>query len=149
MPRYFVDSSALAKRYLDEPGTRSVIQIVEQRGPVSVSAITEVEIVSAGVRRNKAGELGGELLHAMVTLLARDFRERFEVLPPSNRILTTAVELVQTHALRAADAIQLATALQCASELSDRAEWVLVSSDGELNDAARREGLAILDPRDE
>ncbi|MCG3130774.1 MAG: hypothetical protein FLDDKLPJ_01547 [Phycisphaerae bacterium] len=147
MPSYFLDASALAKRYLEEPGTRWVNRIVEEGGRVSVSAITQVEIASAGARRNRAGELSGEVLHAMGRLLAEEFRDVFDVLPPSSAILTRAVDLVETHALRAADAIQLASALHVAEGAVRTDDFAFVSSDAELNDAARGEGLTVLDPR--
>jgi hypothetical protein len=55
--------------------------------------------------------------------------------------------LAETHALRGYDAVQLAAALNVNSACAAAgAVFTLVSADGELNAAARAEGLAVEDP---
>lgn len=58
--------------------------------------------------------------------------------------------LAQAHGLRAYDAVQLAAVLHATEQRTARGSvpLVLVSSDNELNDAARAEGLAVDDPND-
>jgi len=55
---------------------------------------------------------------------------------------TLAERLLTTHALRAADALQLAAALQWRGEPSSGAQFV--SFDGRLRGAAYAEGFAVL-----
>ena len=50
----FADSSAIVKRYADEPGHESVRTI---EGPVVISALARVEVVAAVWRKQRMGEL--------------------------------------------------------------------------------------------
>ena len=53
-----------------------------------------------------------------------------------------ALRLVRTHALRAADALQLAAALVASEERPESLPFVCL--DDHLRDAARREGFTVL-----
>lgn len=70
----------------------------------------------------------------------------FEVLEFDDRIISRAIELAKTRALRAADAIQLACALLSREELAAATDFYLVSADDELNSAASTEGLQVENP---
>jgi hypothetical protein len=56
-----------------------------------------------------------------------------------------SVHLARLHALRAADAIQLACALIACNRAPSH-EFIVVGSDQELNADASTEGLMVLDP---
>lgn len=64
--------------------------------------------------------------------------------------MVEASRLAETFALRGYDAVQLATALAAQNErvLNGLSPLVIVSADGELNDAARAEGFNVEDPND-
>ncbi|MCC7293137.1 MAG: type II toxin-antitoxin system VapC family toxin [Phycisphaerales bacterium] len=146
MSRFSFESSALAKRCLEEPGTARVLEVIRSEHRVMASRLSMVEVASAAVRHAREGLIPEEVLEAILLALEGDFRSVFEVKPLEAAILGRAVDIVRAHALRAADAIQLATALHCAGKLALRADLVLVSADQELNDAASEEGLTVLDP---
>ena len=65
-------------------------------------------------------------------------------------LVTFAMNIADIHGLRADDAIQLAAAV----DANDQRQFfglsplTFVSSDCELNDAARREGLSVDDPNE-
>jgi len=59
--------------------------------------------------------------------------------------MARAVEFTRSHALRGADAIQLACAFS-ARLLEPRQEVVFVASDRELNNSALTEGFQVIDP---
>jgi len=145
MPRYYLDSSALVKRYLDEPGTEQVLGLCAADCRLAVSRLTLVEVASAAARRARRGELSADLLQALLQSLEEDFRQLFEVVELTGAILTRSMDVVRAHALRAADGIQLASALACATG----GAVTLVSSDAELNAAAAAEHMAVLDPLSE
>ena len=139
MIRYF-DSSALAKRYLDEPGSESVARWLEG-GSKATSRITGVEVASAVARRIR----GGRLAPAEADILAPAFDEDTRGLlfvEVSDTVVRKARTLVFLHSLRAADALHLASALHL-RERSGR-PVVLVSWDADLLRAARAEGLRTL-----
>jgi predicted nucleic acid-binding protein len=146
MAAYFLDSSALAKRYFEEPGTPRVLEIMQSGDRLVVSRLAVVEVASAGARRARAGGIAPELFDELILALEDDFRRLFEVVELSTAAMTRAVDLTRSHALRAADAIQLASALIARGERSQEYDFALVSSDGELNAAAQCENLAVIDP---
>jgi predicted nucleic acid-binding protein len=59
MAAYFFDSSALVKRYVREPGTTWVIQLLDPTAgnKIHVARITGAEVVSAITRNGVAGNL--------------------------------------------------------------------------------------------
>jgi len=59
MPIYFVDSSALAKRYVAEVGSNWVKSICkpDARNVIACSNLTEVEVSSAFCRRCREGHI--------------------------------------------------------------------------------------------
>lgn len=147
MADYFFDSSALLKRYLAENGSDRVLDIVGGGRPIAVSRLAAVEVVSACVRRCKARDIDPQDLDRISEAAEDDFRELFQVVEVTQAIMMRSIDIVRKHALRAADAIHLASALRDAT--ADGSKPVLVSSDLELNAAARSEGLTVLDPQRE
>jgi hypothetical protein len=136
----FLDSSALAKRYLEEPGTPRVLDLLEM-ARIVVSRLALVEIASAAARRARAGGLAPDVRDGVLSALEDDLRT-FHVVELSPAVLTRAVGVCRAHTLRASDAIQLACALVAGGDL------LFVSSDRELNSAAEVEGFEVLDPAD-
>lgn len=145
----FVDSSAAVGRYLDQgvgvPGWLSAPS--PGAGDVAlVSALARVEIPSACWRLVRAGEL----TPAAATAITRRFLAEsssepeagfFVTLVIDDQVLTSAVELLPWTALRAADAIQLATALAARTLFGSLDEFV--SLDRRLRDAAAAEGFTV------
>jgi uncharacterized protein len=78
----------------------------------------------------------------------RIFAKRFFALDLTGPIISEAIRLAQSHALRGYDAAQLAAALIAnRKRLNDGlTALVLVSADDELNDAAQAEGLKVENP---
>lgn len=67
----------------------------------------------------------------------------WEVMEPVSGIRETAIRLLQTHNLRAADALQLAAAF--AAFEGRPSSLVFISLDARLNEAALREGFRLVD----
>ena len=123
MAAYFLDSSAVMKRYVQETGT------------VWVRALT-------------ASGTGNFFYLARIAVAAlrqfrRDFGQDYRVVEITIALLQRAAQLADTHALRGYDAVQLAVALDVHAR--DQA-LVLVSADAELNAAATAEELRVKDP---
>ena len=145
MARLYLDSSALAKRYLEEAGTARVLELFNTDHHLITSRLTQVEVTSAAVRRGRAGEIPDDLLRDVLVPLDDDLRAALEVSPLSESTLIRSTDVARGHGLRAADAVQLACCLTARSS----GEVTLVSSDEELNTAARAEGLTVINPLDE
>ncbi len=156
MATYYLDSSALLKRYRTEPGTEVVRELIGNSSPDDVfitSLLTTLEIEASVVRILKGRVITEDAYHVLLGRLTQDVRDVLALYPVTSVTIQRAVEITRRHGLRAGDAIHLATALQSLSwrgELlatQDRA-IVLVTSDRELLTAASRERqLIALDPQ--
>ena len=161
----YPDTSALVKLYAEEPGREEVQAAVEGARVIAVSEIGYVEARSALARKEREGALSEEQHYAAVEQLERDFREVYLSRPATGVIIASAGEAARRHALRAYDAIHLATALVLKSEVrelwdrrGESAETtaleddepprvLLMSYDASLAEAAREENLAY-EPND-
>jgi hypothetical protein len=115
--------------------------VVELTNPV-VSAIARVEVPSALWRAVRRGTWAADDVLLLDAAFAWDWEEggRFGVIAPVPAILEQAARLVAVHPLRAADAIQLASALAAA-----RAEPIgFACFDRRVRDAAASEGLTLI-----
>lgn len=84
---------------------------------VVVSALARVEVPAALWRKQRAGELGSEAAATLARAFAGDFHgeearaPRFGIVAAAGTVLDKAADIAATHALRAYDAIQLASGL--------------------------------------
>lgn len=150
MATYFFDSSGLAKRYITETGTAWVRGITDPASVdrVYVARITLVEIVSAVVRRGRRGDITPNDVTTALADVRSDFAALYDVIAVNNRLVNLATVLVERHALRAYDSVQLAAATQVNSAYvgNNLPPVILVSADAALNTAATVEGLNVDDP---
>jgi len=145
MAHYFLDSSALAKRYRQELGSAWVLRLSPATDRLVISRLTEIEVTSALVRRASDPGAAPMPVANVLESFYREMRDHFQIVEMDGRLLSCAVELVRYYGLRAADAIQLASALLARPE-SREEDYYLVSSDLELNGAALSAGLRVFDP---
>ncbi len=150
MSAYFVDSSALAKRYVEELGSKALRAMLDGATGcrIVIARITCVELASALTRRLRVGEIAaGDAADARADLAA-DMDREFRIVELTEPIAMDAMALAERHALRAYDAVQLATALHVnqVARGAGLESVPMVSNDVELNVAAEREGLAVIDP---
>ncbi len=148
---YFVDSSALVKRYVQETGTFWVRGIT-RRSPstvIYVARITAVEVSCAIARRRKGRTLTQQRASSILHRFRQHLAGRYNVAQITTNLLDDAARPGVKHALRAYDAVQLAVALEVNRfhQAGGSAPVTLVSADQALNDAAVAEGLTVDDPR--
>jgi uncharacterized protein len=142
---YFLDTSALAKLYIREEGTDSMLALtkVGQGNEFALLSIGTVEFRSALRRRQRAGDVDEPTASEILALFASHREERFIVQPLTETVIDGATDLVDRHFLRAYDAIQLSGCLTLAS---NRSGCIFTCSDEDLLKAARSEGLLTFDP---
>ena len=153
----YLDTSALVKLYAEEPGSDEVRNAARGARVVAVSEVGYVETRSALARKEREGLFSTEEHDVAVESLKRDFREVYLARPLTGEVIARAGELVRQHALRAYDAIHLATALawreeagelaqlepaQESQQESDELQVLLITYDSSLTEAAHKEGLA-------
>lgn len=136
----FWDSSALVKLYADEDGAA---EARAWSGPIVVSALTLAEVVAAIWGKVVRSELDGADAETLDDAFIADVRRgRFAVMPVADTVVARSLSCVRRHKLRAADAVQLASAL-LAREADPEADTMAVF-DQRLRAAARAEGLELL-----
>jgi predicted nucleic acid-binding protein len=112
----YFDTSALVKRYVDEPGRREVLQLL-RRNECVTSAVLPVELRSGLRRRVAEGSLDAARLPAILKHVAAD-RPYWTLVEVGTEVLTVAETLVAAHPIRALDAIHVASAQLFAARLS-------------------------------
>jgi predicted nucleic acid-binding protein len=147
---YFLDSSALVKRYVKETGTAWMRRLSRRGAPndIDVASIALVEVTSAIARRKKGGTVLPARAPSMLWRFRKHLAGRYTAIDITPTLLADAAKLATAHALRAYDAVQLAAALTVLAQgkAVGISAITLVSADKCLNDAAQAEGLAVENP---
>ena len=149
MAAYFFDTSALVKRYVEESGSRTVVDICKDDSvTVVIADISRAEFVSAISRRRRDGSVSQDQHRLLKTAFAVHLLREYLLAALEPAHVTAACELIERHALRAYDAIQLAVATSVRQKLLGSADksFTFVSADGDLAAAARVEGLSVIEP---
>jgi predicted nucleic acid-binding protein len=148
MVNLYLDTSAIVKHYVDEPGSAWLrAQIVAADLPVS-SQLLLVEVLSAFNRLVRESALTPAEYQRLRDIFREDSRTLFGIIPLQTAIVDSAGALLERHPLRSYDAIHLATALTAQQSFQQRGLTPLIffSADDRLNDAASAEGLAVDNP---
>lgn len=131
----FFDSSALAKRYVEEKGSDRVDAILSAAAALGVSVICFPEVISALCRRRRERRLSkDEYVDAKRTLFFD--LEDASVIGMTDPVIARSVELLERWPLRSSDALHVACATEWAAQL-------FVSADGRQCRAARAYGLHV------
>lgn len=150
MAVYFVDSSALVKRYITETGSTWILNLFDPalNNDVLIAAITSVEIVAAITRRARGGSISATDATATCNQFRSDLNSEYQVVEVTESIINSAMTLAEAHGLRGYDALQLAAGCEintlCIA--NSLPPVTFVSADNELNTAAASEGLIIENP---
>lgn len=147
MPLFYLDTSAIVKRYRRETGTDLIDLLFEQRRANEQfisSFLSVLEVTSAVHRLKSTGELRESAAAQTLSQLRRDLGGDIDLWPLDEDIAEAAVHVVEAYGLRAADAIHLATAL--AASAATNLPMIFVSADRDLFQAASNAGLRSIDP---
>jgi len=142
---FFLDTSTVLKRYVQETGTAWVQALAAPtvRHSLFVVRIALAETVAAITRRERGGSITPQDAATAVADFQLDFARQYRVVEVSAGLVAQAATLARRHALRGYDAVQLVAALEIHATDSS---LTLLSADAELNTAATAEGLAVEDP---
>jgi uncharacterized protein len=136
----FWDSSAVVPLLVQQPESAITSALVADDPDIIVSWSTPVECASALARLRREGhiDVAGE---SAVLAVLRDLTDEWAEILPVEQVRLTAYRLLRTHALRAADALQLAAAITWAGQ--PRGDG-FVTFDARLAAAATLEGFTAL-----
>jgi predicted nucleic acid-binding protein len=149
MPTYYLDASAVVKRYVSEMGSAWVQALSSnEENTLVMGEITLAEVASAFARAARGGRISNEERLSYLDLFIGDCAERYRLVAIERTIVNSAVDLTQSHCLRGYDAVHLATALSVNAELLRKQLLPLtfVAADEDLLKAAEAEGLPTENP---
>ena len=135
MIRLFLDSSALAKRYVQEVGTERVVVLCREAEEVVVSIIALPEVVSTLNRLRREGRLSQRDYHAIKQDILADLAEA-SVIEVTASIVDKALACLERSPLRASDALHIATAMEVSADL-------FVTADRRQRQGATDAGLKV------
>jgi len=128
-----VDSSAFAKRYIQEDGSEDVDLILQSASDLALCIVLVPEIISGLNRRLREGFLSKRDYGKAKTQLLEDVHDATVIqLTPS--VISHSVKLLENNVLRAMDALHVACALEWPADL-------FVTSDKRQLIAAKKAGL--------
>jgi hypothetical protein len=131
--KVFFDSSAFAKRYIEEPGSDTVENLCAQAPMLGVSSICLPEIISALCRLKRDSIITKNQYDGAKDTLLRDFEDIWVCnITPS--VIGQTIHILETNTLRTLDALHIGCALEWESD-------VFVSSDIRQISAAKKAGL--------
>lgn len=139
----FLDASAAAKRYWQEPGSDRIKDLFYGPVPLCSIVLLGCELASALNRRHREGDLTGAERYAARGLVAQDLH-RLRLVPVNDELIEASIRLLDAYPLKTLDSLYLAGALNMERAWGSRV--LFVSVDRQLLRAAEAEGLNVLDP---
>ncbi|GAB4184122.1 MAG: type II toxin-antitoxin system VapC family toxin [Coleofasciculaceae cyanobacterium] len=147
---YFLDSSALVKRYVPETGSAWIQAIANAAtgNLLIISRITWVEVLSALARRQREGSLSATDVHLIIQRFRYDLNHQYQVVELDRTVMENAGQLVNQYPLRAYDAVQLASVLRIQPTFATATSTSLVflTADDRLLTIAQTAGLLTDNP---
>ena len=131
--KLFFDSSAFAKRYVEEAGSRAVDVLCSQADELGISIICLPEIISALNRRLREQALSSLEYRKAKGSLAADVRDA-QVVNLLPAVIFSCIVILESNPIRAMDALHVASAMEWRADL-------FVSSDKRQITAAKKAGL--------
>ena len=147
---YFMDTSALVKRYINEIGSPWVRSLTDSQpnNKIILARITWVEILSAFARLQRESKIDPAALMLVNQAFKFDWDTQYQIMELDKGLAEKAGGLVQKFPLRAYDSVQLASAVKIHEIFSKTVQgmFTFVSADDRLLNAAKAEGLNAENP---
>lgn len=129
----FFDSSAFAKRYVEEPGSPAVDTLCAAATELALGVICIPEIISALNRRRRERTLSRRQYDVAKESLSEDIHD-VTIINLTPDVISICMTILEASPVRAFDALHVACAVQWAAE-------VFVSADRRQIAAAKKAGL--------
>lgn len=150
MALFFLDSSALVKRYVNEPGSLWIQNITsfDVNNTLFAASITRVEVLSAFARLNREVRVDQKALQNVIHLFLMDWNSQYHIVELDQQVLEVASQFVQKFPIRAYDSVQLASAIVLHSFFKETTleNFTFITADNRLLETARVAGLKVINP---
>lgn len=134
--RVFFDSSAFAKRYVDEKGTQEVLAWCDQATELALSVIAIPELISAFCRLRRERKLSPNQYQRLKSELSADIADAF-ICDTTAQVIGHSIQALEKTPLRGMDAIHVGAAVVSGAD-------VFISADAKQCVAARALGLKVV-----
>lgn len=127
-----VDSSSLAKRYVQEVGSDKLDRFLENASELAFCVVLVSEIISGLNRRVREGVFTTVDYRAVKKQLLDDVRDAI-VLQITPSVVSRSVKLLESNVLRALDSLHVACAIEWQADLfvtSDRRQFAAATNAG-------------------
>ena len=138
--KIFFDTSALAKRYIEEPGSEEIEDLfLSLASEIFVCTLAFPEFAAALGRKVREKEIAKKAAIRAVKEFEKDWQGLYIKIPISDTLAESAASLSIQYPLKGADAVQLAAAVSVSPDL-------FVVADHQLITTAEKLGLTSYDP---
>jgi predicted nucleic acid-binding protein len=134
----YFDTSALAKKYVREPGSDEIIELWRASTAVFTSTVTYAEMMASLHRKRREVVVPVRTFERLLVSFRQDWQS-FYCIEVSGSLHPPIDRLVATYPLRGFDAIHLASALLVYQRIPT--DFLFACFDQQLLHGARREGL--------
>src|SRR3712207_5142827 len=110
MPVYYLDTSALLKRYARERGSSWVLRLTDPAAGnlLYTVRLTGPEMIAAIFRKASTGAMALADVHHAATLFRLDWQHEYRIVEVSTKVADRAMDIAERHSLRGYDAVHLA-----------------------------------------
>jgi len=140
--RSYLDTSALAKWYLNEPGSEAFVSFLQGLDSAVISSLTQTEMRSLLSRRRRMGDLSAELESLLFATFLEDIdRGWLQRYPFNDARFAEASNLIARYPdqpLRTLDALHLTLAAQAGIPMLATADAVMAETGSLLGFAVER-----------
>lgn len=150
MATYFLDTSAIVKRYFPEQGHSWIATLCNpsQGHKLYISQVALVEVVATMCRKAREQRITIIERNMLIDTFRQDIQDAYSMRLVSTTMYISAGDLCRSHSLRAYDSVQLACALNLRDEVFADQVTVptFVCADNNLLSIASDEGLSVENP---
>ena len=151
MPIYYLDTSAIMKRYRTEIGSDVVAELFEgltDSDELATSYLTLLEVNSTATRLLNGRVLTQQAYENILDQFIQDIPDYgFTLIPVQNELIDRTIGIAREYSLRSLDAIHFTSTLIASGMSSARQDIYVVSSDREIIAACGSYGIPTLNPQ--
>ncbi len=114
MAVYYLDTSALDKRYALETGANWILNLTDPIAghDIYTMRLTGPEIIAAFFRKARMGDMSWDEARSARDNFNADWRMQYQIVEVSLKVAERAMSLAETYCLRGYDAVHVAGALE-------------------------------------
>jgi uncharacterized protein len=138
--KLFFDTSALVKKYINEPGSDKVDELMENADQIYISVITEIEMLSTFKRLLVEKAITSNDYEILTNEFIFDY-QYFNQITFDQDISNNAKKIIEKYQLKSLDSIQLGTAVYLENSFD-----YFIACDEKLLKAGKKVNIETINP---